>query len=207
MAAPIMWGDPAPACGPRGWRRCRKCRVIDSRTFKYPPCNKNRLPARRAPRPLPAPGSGARPSRSERRGAERSRPPPGRRARRTPHPHAAWTAVTAPGGFARRRRRRPRNKAVRRRGLPSGRGEGSAGSALAVRPRLSFISCPRRSQQRTIILWVSCCLVVIFFLFSFIFSFFPSMAKEKCWLKVGCFSRCYLTAIITHGMFSCHVLG
>lgn len=160
-----MWGAPAPACGPGSWRRCRKCLVIDSRTFKYPPCNKNRLPARRPPRPLPARGGRARPGR-----AERSRPPPGPRVRRPPGPEVARKAVTAPGLCA-----SPAQPSAEQSGAPgraSCRGEVSCGSVPAVRPRswACLSSAPSACSTETMVVWgCFCCgwLLVFFFLYLF----------------------------------------
>lgn len=125
-----MWGAPAPACGPGNRRRCRKCLVIDSRTFKYPPCNKNRLPAGQPPRPLPARGGGARTGR-----AERSRPPPGPRSRPPPGPEVARKAPDRSGALHLAGAAVRRTKRCGGEGWAGRRGEGSCGSAPAVRPR------------------------------------------------------------------------
>lgn len=123
VAAPIMWGAPAPACGPGSWRRCRKCVVIDSRTFKYPPCNKNRLPASPARQRLALCWRGAaEPSRAEPSGAERGRPSPGPCHRLPPARRVAREAVSAAGLCTLLSRSGAGTKRCGGEGCPAGRG-------------------------------------------------------------------------------------
>lgn len=139
VAAPIMWGAPAPACGLGSWRRCRKCVVIDSRTFKYPPCNKNRLPALPARQRLALCWRGAaEPGRAEPSGAgtavARAPPPAAAGPPGCPENRDGTGALHLAGAAGRR------NKAVRRGGLPGGERCRAVARRRSGRARLSSLA-------------------------------------------------------------------
>lgn len=169
---------PPPLCGEPRRRRAdrgagggvRKCLVIDSRTFKYPPCNKNRLPARQTAA-SPSAGTGRRSAagagRAERSAAEPSRAGRPRSCPESRRPHR---------GFAPRRGSRPLNKAVRRGGLPVGERCRAAARWRSGRLCLSSLVLGACSRE-AVVVWV-------FFLgFVCLFSVFIFFLSSPPWQK------------------------